>query len=1691
MRRVRLHWVAAIGLLLGVWTLSAPDAARGTATEECVGDCDRRGHVGAADLLLMTDVLAGNREASLCGTGGAADDGQITPDEIDSAVHNLFRNSCAEVPVHYDALEGDRYRVAYPSRTVNLEQAAAIIAALDQMEWPNDEAEVTGRVSQLLRTFGVDIDRIGTIHVVAEREDQDCDDCIATCSGTCVKGPKGDCFCYERLPTDPARFSISVLLLASAADEASAFAVLRYPCLPTVYPAGVHDNFAGGVDVATPSQGVQAYIQQHSTKTQSNFDFTGLDRLLGQSFALPAGRCLYSGSALLRARPLATSPSPASPNDSINIGFISPAGQFVGPLWSAYFGSGNSGLPALVSSPWKPVNYPSPGVSFNLNLAALPGGTNLLPALDANRSLDFLIQDDSSIDYIDLVVRLCDCPAPTPTRTPTSTSTATPSPTLIPTATSTRTSTATPTRSVTSTVTPTLPPTATPSNTATPTVTSSPTRTATPGPCSITICKHTSPAGGTGFAFTSSALPGGTLNDGQCFTNLLPCGPIFNMLETHQPGSTVTNIACSFSSGTGVIRILGAGVNPTDNYEPGDDQLNFYFFQPSTAATCDFTNALLPTATTTATSTPTRTPTSSPTSTSSPSSTPTRTSTATPLPTSSPTPSPVPCSITICKQTTPAGGTGFQFSSAFGGLQGITLNDGQCSTRNTGCGGVFNLFEIVPPTSTLANIACAFNIGNGSINIIGATANPTSAFEPGDNEVSFTYSGLDPVNHLQCTFTNGLAPTPTSSPSASGTPTSTPTRTPTPTVTSTRTATVTATAPPSPTPTNTRTPSVTPTGPPTGTPTRTTTPTPSPVITPTCVTAPGGLVAWWPLDEPPGSTIVSDIGLSPANDGSPKPVSIAASPPNGPLAVAGNLVPPPADSAFYFYSPTTFVEVPASADLDLANSDLTIDAWVKPLPGPWSAGRDSLHIYPVVDKINPTALSGYSFYVEVETKCPSCPPAGQQPPPAGVLSTTTMRLVLTVGNGSALVPQRSLPFYSGSGLLFPFPTPAAPLVPQPNGWTHVAVSVDRTASSLLFYDDGLALGIPVAPASGLNNGDAVWLGASRLYGTPLAPNFVEFTLNEIEVFDVALAAPDIHAIFGANGGKCKPPPSSTPTVTNTGTRTPTVTATATRTPTPTRTLTATRTPTSTATTTSTPTSTRTRTPTPTSTQTPTATLPCVTPPKDMIAWWTADNTANDLSGYGNHGTLVGGAAYGAGRVGGAFSIPTIGDYVSVPDSPTLNFTGNFSMDAWILTLNAPAARATILDKRSGSNTNPVGYHLFLFQGAVGFQLSDGSPFINHVSPGPAVNDGAWHHVAATINRGSTTGGRLYVDGQLVLTFDPTLNPGSIANNSTLRLGVRTNGGPQTFENFAGSIDEVEVFDRELNLAEVQAVFNAQAGGKCKTPLLTRTSTPTATRTPTGTRTPTFTRTPTNTPTLTPTASPTPTPRPSNTPTATFTASSTPTTTPTRTATLTPTTTATNTVTRTPSATPTSTSTPTRTSTRTVTSTFTSTATFTATRTPTPTVTRTATQTTTPTCPGGMCTLTPTKTATRTPTVCGAEICATKFLDQDHDGVHDPSEPFITGWLVNISPPGSGPIATLVTGVSGCTVVPGQSSYVVTEVLQMGWTQTFPAGGSHNIFVECGQALDLSFGNYENPTSTPTALTPTRTPTRTPNISPPD
>jgi hypothetical protein len=94
---------------------------------------------------------------------------------------------------------------------------------------------------------------------------------------------------------------------------------------------------------------------------------------------------------------------------------------------------------------------------------------------------------------------------------------------------------------------------------------------------------------------------------------------------------------------------------------------------------------------------------------------------------------------------------------------------------------------------------------------------------------------------------------------------------------------------------------------------------------------------------------------------------------------------------------------------------------------------------------------------------------------------------------------------------------------------------------------------------------------------------------------------------------------------------------------------------------------------------------------------------------------------------------------------------------------------------------------------------------------PNIADGKWHHLAASVTRNSTTGGRLYVDGWVVLTFNPTIRNLSLTNTAHFWI-ARDHFSSNGY--FKGDLDEVELFQSAITTADVRAIYNAGSFGKC-------------------------------------------------------------------------------------------------------------------------------------------------------------------------------------------------------------------------------------------------------------------------------------
>lgn len=220
---------------------------------------------------------------------------------------------------------------------------------------------------------------------------------------------------------------------------------------------------------------------------------------------------------------------------------------------------------------------------------------------------------------------------------------------------------------------------------------------------------------------------------------------------------------------------------------------------------------------------------------------------------------------------------------------------------------------------------------------------------------------------------------------------------------------------------------------------------------------------------------------------------------------------------------------------------------------------------------------------------------------------------------------------------------------------------------------------------------------------------------------------------------------------------------------------------------------------------------CSPTPSGLVAWYPANNDANDISGNDNHGAFSGGSSFAAGQVGQGFNF-TGSQNVQVPDDASLDFTSAYTIEMWV----APAA--------AGLST---GQTFFVSKGNMDFAttqsygvLFDADRRVHiRVGNGVGINGAtstsqlplnAFTHIAVTYD-GSTL--RVYVNG--VLEASESTSIAALLNTSEPLVIGGANYGGSSFINAQGIIDEVSLYSRALSDAEITAIFNAGSAGKCQ------------------------------------------------------------------------------------------------------------------------------------------------------------------------------------------------------------------------------------------------------------------------------------
>ncbi len=197
-------------------------------------------------------------------------------------------------------------------------------------------------------------------------------------------------------------------------------------------------------------------------------------------------------------------------------------------------------------------------------------------------------------------------------------------------------------------------------------------------------------------------------------------------------------------------------------------------------------------------------------------------------------------------------------------------------------------------------------------------------------------------------------------------------------------------------------------------------------------------------------------------------------------------------------------------------------------------------------------------------------------------------------------------------------------------------------------------------------------------------------------------------------------------------------------------------------------------------------------------------TAHDSSGYGNNGTLSGGATYASGISGSALYLDGTGS-VAVPTATNLSLINDASTISFWFNAMPSSSVGTIFGGYSTSNLYSPLIHLInsrenaeQTQGKLSACVNSSGFFA--WSP-TRLDNGQWHNIVFTAadNGTSSTTQQLYVDGVLVAT--------TFHNDAIWPWQAKHSIGKDgPFDFFTGAIDEFSIYSRVLSAAEVTQLY---------------------------------------------------------------------------------------------------------------------------------------------------------------------------------------------------------------------------------------------------------------------------------------------
>jgi hypothetical protein len=221
----------------------------------------------------------------------------------------------------------------------------------------------------------------------------------------------------------------------------------------------------------------------------------------------------------------------------------------------------------------------------------------------------------------------------------------------------------------------------------------------------------------------------------------------------------------------------------------------------------------------------------------------------------------------------------------------------------------------------------------------------------------------------------------------------------------------------------------------------------------------------------------------------------------------------------------------------------------------------------------------------------------------------------------------------------------------------------------------------------------------------------------------------------------------------------------------------------------------------------TAQVPPYVPTNGLIAWYPFTSNVNDISGNGNNGTNNGATLTTdrGGNLNSAYYFDGLSNYIS--STPVGLPIGNAArtISSWFTTTTSAIPTSQYPNIQTITMYgNPMGGPVIFPQyilAPTGKAYFESGSSQNAILSNNAVNNGVWHNIVTTYG-GSGTPVRMYIDG----VFENSTGAVTLGTASSY-FGIGNNPSVANIP-FRGKIDDIGIWNRALNQAEITALYNA-------------------------------------------------------------------------------------------------------------------------------------------------------------------------------------------------------------------------------------------------------------------------------------------